>query len=136
MKLTGDKELIKKLSSLEKRDAKAAIRKGTRAGSKEITQEAKAMAPVETGKLKQAIKTRAAKRLKRGSVGTVTTVQMQGKTKGNMYYGAFQEYGWTAVNGRKIQGKHFLKNAAEKAGPQALNTAVTIMKSEIEKRAS
>ena len=134
MRLEGDKKLIAKFQSLEKKDAKAAARKGTRAGTKIVTAEAKVLSPVDTGTLKNAIKTRSAGRLKDGAVGTITTIAMKGKTKSNWYYGAFQEYGWTTVNGRKIAGKHFMKEAADQKGPQALDAALNVIRTEIEKK--
>ena len=49
-----------------------------------------------------------------------------------MFYGSFQEYGYTTVNGRKIAGKHFMKTAANNVGSRALNQTAIDIKAGIE----
>ena len=130
--ITGDKELMKKLERLEKRTTKAAIRKGTCKGAKIVQQATKSTVPVKSGALKRAIKVRSLKASK-GTIGTRCTISMPGDSKANWFYGSFQEYGWTTVNGRKIAGKNFMKTASNQAAPRALDTVLATIKDEIMK---
>jgi HK97 gp10 family phage protein len=128
--ITGDKELLQKLDRLEKRTTKGAIRKGTRQGAKIVQQATKSTVPVKSGALKRAIKVRAMK-ARKGTIGTRCTISMPGDSKANWFYGSFQEYGWTTVNGRKVAGKHFMKQASSQSGQKALDTALNTIKDEI-----
>lgn len=99
--VTGSEELNRKLAQLRGPQAKAAIRKASRAALRPVLAAAKANAPRRTGQLAGAIKLRALKR-SRVRVGSQVTAsgsnnQFQGKT----YYGGFQEYGWRV--GRRAQ---------------------------------
>lgn len=130
--LNGDKALVSKLDSLDKKDLSKVVRQATRKNSKIVQTETKNLAPVESGMLKKAVKVRSMKRQK-GYVGSKTTVLFAGKTKSNMFYGAFQEFGYTTVNGRKIAGKHFMKQASSNVGPRALASTMLDIKSGINK---
>ena len=57
-KIDGLNELGRNLSALEPKVARKAFRKGMRAGAQVIANEAKATAPVLTGRLKRAIRVR------------------------------------------------------------------------------
>jgi HK97 gp10 family phage protein len=116
--IEGSEQLIAKLASLKKTVAKRAISKGCRAGSKAIQTAAKRIAPHRTGKLETAIKVRA---LTRSRVWTGTKVTLV------IAYGAATEYGTS-----KETGKHFLEKAAAQAGQQAVDTALDIIKQEVE----
>ncbi len=130
--IQGDRALIQKLGDLKDKHSKDAVRKATREACKQVLQPAcKSEAPVDTGTLKRSIKTRAMKR-KVGQIGHAVKVEMKGETKANMFYAAFQEYGWTTVNGRKIPGKHFLRKATEEKGEAALNMSVKLIDQHIQ----
>lgn len=61
IKLTGDKELQRKLKALQGKDQKKVVRKALRAGGKIILAESKRLVPVDSGRLKKSLKLRAAK---------------------------------------------------------------------------
>lgn len=117
--LDGMEALVTKLQSLKKTQAKACLRKGTRAGSKIIQAIAKRLAPSRTGQLQKNVKVRA---LKRSRVWTGVTCQLE------LYYGAFLELGT-----KKIKAMHFLKKAAEQAREEAMRTALDTIEAEIAK---
>lgn len=73
-------------------NAKKALRNGLRAGAKITTAAARAVAPVRTGQLRRAIRTKAAKRSRR-YIGVKTMIG-EGYFKGETFYGAFVEFGW------------------------------------------
>ena len=106
MVLRGDKQLIAKLDRLVNKDAKAAIRKGTRAGAKILRPAARRLAPPvkrsrrrspkdrSTGALRRNIKIKALKR-SRHYAGVKLTVA-KGFFTGDTFYAGFQEFGWHA----------------------------------------
>lgn len=134
----GAQQLDFKLRRLAAKDAKKAIRKGTRAGSKIVTAKAKKLAPVESGLVRRAIRTRALKR-SRNTIGTITVL---GKAffKGASFYGAFVEFGHK-IGSRKlptrkeVAGQHFIERAAKQVGRKAGEEAVRVMAREIENAA-
>jgi HK97 gp10 family phage protein len=136
--LTGDDVLLRKLQSLSKKDSKAAVRKGTRAGAKIVQAKAQELAPYRTGKLKRGIKVRAMPRSKKW-FGTM----VRGTNyKGEEFYGGFQEYGWRhgprklGDARKKIEGLHFMQRAAQEAGPRAIEEAKRVIAEEIVARAT
>jgi HK97 gp10 family phage protein len=126
MKVTirGDRELIKKLGTLRKTQAKKAIRKGSRAGSKIIQAAAKQNVPVKSGALKKEIKVRALKRSRRWTGTLVNTRVAEGPT----YYGGFVEYGT-----KRMKARHFLTDAVESTKAQAGQAFIDGIASEIDK---
>ena len=118
--LTGDVDLARKLRGLKAVHAKAAIRKGTRAGSKDVQAEAKRTVPVRTGALRRSIKVRALKKSRRHVGHTVRL---------DKFYGAFLEYGT-----KRITPREFLKQAAASIKDRAFRTALDIISVEITKR--
>lgn len=122
-KVEGSKELIAKLNALKKTDAKAAIRKGTRAGAKIVQAAAKELAPVDTGKMRDAIKVRS---LPRSRVWTGTDVKLD---NADTYYYSFVELGT-----KRSKATGFLKDAAEQSKDEAIDVAIEITKEEIERR--
>ncbi len=121
----GSEELIGKLRKLRTTEAKAAIRKGTRAGAKIVQAEAKSNAPVKSGALKQAVKVRSWPRSRRWT-GTMINTSV---TRGAVFYQSFIELGT-----KYIKARHFIRNAYERTKDQALNLTMAEMKSEIEQR--
>jgi HK97 gp10 family phage protein len=120
----GAEQLQQKLSELSKTHAKAAIRKGTRAGAKIVQAEAKNRVPVRTGRLKKGLKVRAMPR-KKNYVGTMVRLA----DTGEVFYGGFVEFGT-----KYIKPRHYLENASKAVKDAALNKAITEAKAEIERR--
>ena len=116
--LTGDKQLNRVLRRLSGKDAKAAIRKGSRKALKPVLADARQLAPVRTGALRRSIKVRAIKR-SRTRVGSRVTTGKATFT-GPTFYGGFVEYGYTSRGGRTIAGVHFLEQAATRKQGQAV----------------
>lgn len=121
VKVTGDKELIAKLQAVKTTKAKAAIRKGSRAGSKLVLAEAKTLVPVKTGALKQAMKVRA---LPRSRKWTGTQITMKAE---DVFYGAFVELGT-----KHMQAKKFLRDAMADSRSSALSTFIDGIKQELD----
>ena len=117
--ISGIDELLSKLQALKKVKAKAAIRKGTRAGSKILQTVAKRLSPSKTGALARAVKVRSIAR-SRIWVGTKVTLEL--------YYGSFTELGT-----HKEKAIHFLKRAVKQAGRRALQTALETINDEVMK---
>lgn len=118
--LTGDKRLLDKLNQLKKTDAKAAIRKGTRAGAKIVQARAKQSAPIRTGTLRQSIKVRALPRSRKWT-GTMARAQV--------FYGAFLEYGT-----KHIKARHYMRQATDDTKQQAMTVALDMIRDEVERR--
>jgi len=145
MTIVGTEALAAVLKNIPEKEAKPAIRAGTRAGQKIIARATKRMAPRRTGRLVSAIKVKAMKR-RRGRIGTVTVLG-EGFLKGDTFYGAFQEFGWYAgkrKGGRKsrqsshetlghryIEGKHFMERAALGKARSAGTVATAVIRSEL-----
>ncbi len=121
--VTGDKELLTKLSKLRKTQAAKAIRKGSRAGSKVVQAKEKEDAPEITGALKREIKVRALKRSRRWT-GTQVTMRVAG----GVPYGSFVDQGT-----KRMKARHFVKRAVEEAKDAAGREFVDGIASEIAK---
>lgn len=93
VKITGAAELQKKLRGLPDKVAKKHIRAALRKGAKIIRDEARRLAPKDTGHLVDSIKVRAAKRMKRGSFG-IQVITGAGDFAGDEFYASFYEYGY------------------------------------------
>ena len=142
VRIEGAKEIEKALKQLTKAQGRAAIRKGCRAGAKITQRAAKQIAPRKTGLLAKSIKVRAIKR-SRTKVGVmVTTGSSSNLFTGKTFYGAFQEWGWKVGKRpgkgspdarRKVQGKFFLKKAANSTSGEVGRVASETMRTEIEK---
>jgi HK97 gp10 family phage protein len=122
--LAGDRELLAKLGKLKKTQARKAIRKGSRAGSKVIQAQARENAPVKSGALKKEVKVRALKRSRKWT-GTQVTTKVEG---GPTYYGGFVEFGT-----KKMKGRFFIRRAVEQVQQQAGQTFIDGIASEIDK---
>jgi HK97 gp10 family phage protein len=133
MAIRGDRELIRTLEKMAGKDAKKAMRKGCRAGSKVVAKRAKQLAPRRSGAIRRAIRVRAVRSRKIGTQVIVGAGWFKGKT----FYAAFVEFGHKAgKRGRSgrttVPGQHYMQRAGEEAGEKALATAVDTMWSEIE----
>lgn len=136
IQLVGDVDLIRKLGRLEKRDAKKAVRRGTRAGAKIIHPVARSLTPKGEeggGTQRQAIRVRATKR-SRNFIGAVVRLSVEW-FRGKIFYGGFGEWGWKSRGGRQIPGKLTMERAAKRAGRQAGHKATTVIRDEIEQAA-
>lgn len=134
IQVRGATAIIRALARLEKREAKKIIRRALRMVAKKITERAKMLAPVDTGRLKRAIRTRAGKRSRR-YIAVVSTIG-EGQFQGETFYGGFQEWGWKtgkrgSDNRRDVPGKHFMQGAAEQVGPQAAEAATQQIAAEL-----
>lgn len=93
LRITGDKELDRKLAALGKK-AKPLLRKAARRGAALVRDTAKAMAPVEEGTLEASIKVRAMKRSRKNkNIVGASVVSGGDNFTGDQYYGSFQEFG-------------------------------------------
>jgi HK97 gp10 family phage protein len=126
LRIEGADDILKALKQLEPKFAKKAVRKAMRVGLKPILTTARANAPVKSGKIKKAIKIRAAKR-KRNRVGVRIKIGEENFV-GKGFYGAFQEFGWKTGSRKsppdqrtQIEGKHFMENAFDSRGHEAMN---------------
>ncbi len=167
LQVVGDKEWIRKLTRLEKRDSRRILRQAFRAGAKMIADKAKQLAPggrakgqkrsKATGRLRKAIRVRAAKRSRR-YIYYVARVGAEW-FKGETFYAGFQEWGWHAgkrgrsskeyraaaqearrrgatFRGRRfVKGKFFMKRAAQQTGRAAAAKAISMIRSGIEQAA-
>lgn len=176
LQVVGDKEWIRKLTRLEKRDSRRILRQAFRAGAKMIADKAKQLAPggrakgqkrskatgrfqktKGTGRLRKAIRVRAAKRSRR-YIYYVARVGAEW-FKGETFYAGFQEWGWHAgkrgrsskeyraaaqearrrgatFRGRRfVKGKFFMKRAAQQTGRAAAAKAISMIRSGIEQAA-
>lgn len=135
----GGAQLKRHLDQLADVEIKKILRKAMRAGAKVILPAARANAPVgAAGRLRKAIRVRAAKR-SRKYIGMTVTVGKE-LFKGDEFYGAFQEFGWKtgkrrSPNRKQIAGKHFLQKAGEQKGKAAGNTVIAIIWQGIRARA-
>lgn len=112
--LSGDAKLLATLRGLEKKHAKAVVRKASRKAAKPIVAAARANAPVKTGALRKSIKVRAIKR-SRSRIGVrIGTSGHESAFVGKQFYGAFQEYGWFTGKRTKETRRAQAKNAQHK----------------------
>ena len=106
------RKLNRKLKQLESKIEKKLVRQALRAGAKVVAEEAKQLAPVDTGELKSKIKVWALKR-SRKRIGVLVGTSAKEYT-GDQFYAAFVEYGT-----KDQPAKPFLGPAAEAKGPEA-----------------
>lgn len=107
--LIGAKELDRALSALDSKVARQVAGKALRAGAKIIEDEAKRLAPVKTGALRNAIKLVPGKNRK--DYKSVKVAIGQNWFTGDQFYAAFQEFGWK-TGARKTQGVATAKRIA------------------------
>lgn len=117
--ITGDVKLNRILAKLTSKQAKAAIRKASRAALKPVLQQARANAKSfkDTGLLGRSIKIRSIKR-SRSAIGSRVTVSTE-TGKFDKFYAAFQEYGWKA-GPTKVAGQNYMKDAATTKQPEVI----------------
>lgn len=109
--ISGLEPLLKKLKTLEPKIAKKVLRQSLRAGAKIIQTAAKAKAPVKSGQLRKAIKVRAQKRTRRGTIGVNVSVGEK-DFAGEVFYGSFIEFGSSKMPARPFMKPAFQENKA------------------------
>ncbi len=139
VKIEGAEAVVAMLRRVAGPQAKAAIRKGTRAGAKIIAAKAKQLIPeverkdrygrVTIGNLRKAVKVRAMKRSRSGWIGSTVTVDGGGLGyTGDEFYGAFVEFGT-----KRMTARQYFKHAAEQTQEAAIDTARAVIVSELSK---
>lgn len=91
-KLEGAEKLEKLFAGLPKKLRGQILRPILREAAKTVQAEAKQRAPSATGAVRDAIKVRASKKLKKGQVGVDVSIG-EGNYRGKTFYGAFLEFG-------------------------------------------
>jgi HK97 gp10 family phage protein len=141
--VVGGRELQRALQQLESKTRARFARQGMRKGMKLVLAEARAKAPVRTGRLKKSLRIKAAKRRKKATI-SIRLAAGEGDFKGDTFYGSFLEYGYHATPryplqafGEKIwvSGKRgstptkwmpprpFMRPALDNQGPKAIEVA-------------
>lgn len=131
----GDKVLENMLNRLETNLKKKALRKATRESARVVQAHAKALAPVDSGQLKKAIRVRSKRRSRKPTIGHQVWVGDKW-FKGDQFYAAFVEFGtkerFTKTTGRartrteqsrprgKMKPRPFLRPAAMRSKAQAI----------------
>lgn len=112
---------MRRLGQVELKVRRKVLTKSIRATLKSVVKPAvDAEVPQDSGALKRAIKIRAQKGRKRGSVALELRIGKEGNFRGKEFYGAFQEFGWKAGPRRfgnarvQVKGKHFLEQSFKK----------------------
>lgn len=124
--IDGLEELDRRMK-LYPKTAKAALRKGTRAGAKVVQAKLKSVTPVDTGAARRAIKVRALKR-SRKRVGA--TARYERPPGANVLYIMVLNYG---SKKRNLTGTRFVNRAAEEIKPAATREAIAVASAELEK---
>lgn len=118
LKITGIKEIDKKLKQLEPKVAKKMMRKALRAAQKAMTKEVKNNAPTDEGDMKKAVTTKAGKR-SRYKASVNTTFKDDGLQD---FYPRFVEYGAPEI-GR--EPNPFLRKSFDAKKEEVKRTAET-----------
>lgn len=132
VRVVGLDEAIRKLRELPKRVQGKTIRPALRAAAKLIQQEAKSLAPSDTGQLRRNIKARAGKRA-RNRISMVVQ-NKDGDYQGETYYAAFQEFGYRVGprrlgSGRTaVPGRHFMEQAGKNKARAAIDLVESMMR--------
>lgn len=141
MKVTGLKEVQKALYSYSQQLGDKVVVSALLTGAKPMLKQAKANAPVRTGRLKRAIFARKSKIYngkRNNKVGVYLSVK-SGKKRGDAkgaHYAGFVEASWTDRGGKKHSGKRYMFGAFLTKRDQAVAIAVAAvhMGAEIVKR--
>jgi len=136
--ITGVKPIDRKLKLLPPRLQKKVVRQAMRAGCKILADEVRAQAPVLSGLTKSAVKVRATKSRKRGTLGI--EVQISGKVDGliktdsegkGTFYPAVVQYGREGV-----PPNPFMSRAFESKGEAARQVTIEALRQGVEREAS
>ena len=113
--LKGEEELFKKLRTLRKTMQKKIVRQAQRPAFKIVEQTAKAIVPVETGRLRRSIKTRAVKRSRKRFGVMVRT---------DVPYAAPVEFGHMRKDGSFVRPRSFLRHSFRIRRPRVKKTFI------------
>lgn len=136
--ITGIKRLDRRLRTLEPRVQKKVLRRAMRSGMKVVAEAVKAEAPVDTGTMKGAVKVRAVKRRRRGSIelevrilADESTRRTSAKTGKTVFYPAVVQYGTD-----KRPANAFMTRAYVRSGERARQTTLRELRDGVEREAS
>jgi HK97 gp10 family phage protein len=141
--IQGLEAILKRLRTLEPRVAKKVLRQALRKGAKRVQARVKQLAPSgPTGQVRRAIKVRAGKRTRKGSVRVNVQIG-KGDFQGVTFYGAFTEYGTRrSGTGHKGQrrptgqkGQHFMERAFHQEEGPTRNLIIAEIQAGIEREA-
>ena len=109
------RKAIRAISNMPERTAKRVIGASMRGAARVVRDLARPKIPVRTGALKKAVRVQTYRPKKRRGGGRllvpyVQTIMAPRKGKKQPYYGIFIEKGFTTRGGRKIPGKHVIRN--------------------------
>jgi HK97 gp10 family phage protein len=144
--LTGAKEIAIAMGKLETKLARKVASKALRAGAKVVQAEAKRIAPVKSGALRNSIKVRAGKNKK--TYRSIIVGSGEKWFTGDEFYAAFVEFGHrigkassgirrarkrgvdTAASDQRkeVEGVHYMERAYEATKQQALNAVMDSLK--------
>lgn len=131
--IEGLKELQTYFNTLEVKLKKVIVRKALREGAKIIKLATLKFVPVKSGKTKDSIKVRAAKR-KTGRIAYLVQIG-KGDFQGETFYASFLEYGFrlkTKYGSKTIPAQAFMRQGFDSSKEAAKNKALEILKKEIE----
>jgi hypothetical protein len=130
--ITGVKELDRKLRRIDAKLGKKIVTQGSRRALKPVQLAARRFVPVDTGELRKGIKVKALRRSRKRFGSRVTSA---GRNVEDLYYGGFQEWGWTTKSGRHVFGQLFMTNAARTKKRSAITIFTRYVKGQIESEA-
>ncbi len=137
--VSGIRRLDRKLRQLEPRLQRKLIGQAMRAGLKVLASAVKSVAPVWHGVLRGAIKVRAIRKRKRGTVrlnveilATDRTKRTSARTDTTVFYPAIVEYG---SKKRSLEPNDFMKRAFDSHGHQVKSLTLEHLRAGIEREA-
>lgn len=120
--VTGDKALAEAFKQLPKQIADKMMRKSAREVAKQdVLPLAQRLVPVDTEALHDSLVVRAAKKLRKGTVGA-SVMTREGMFQGDEFYGGMQEFGFTQRDGNHNEGNPFLRPALYEDRQRKLKT--------------
>lgn len=132
-KITGLKELDKKLQALPGKVAKKVLRQALRKALKPVKAAVQANAPVLTGQTRAAVRFKAGRRTKNRV--TLNVQVGEGDYKGDQFYASFLEFGYER-DGVLHPGLHFMERALAATGDAAVKTCVELIAAGVERIAT
>jgi HK97 gp10 family phage protein len=155
IEVTGLKQLGETLRALDDKMIKKVVRKGLRAGAKVTLAAVRADAPKRTGTMARAFAVSGGRQKNKGTIGVQVAVGKKWFV-GDQFYAGFQEFGWSVGKRtteivrhqertrkgkkslftdtrRRIPGKHFVEQAAERTAEAAVAAIVETIRAEIDK---
>lgn len=119
LRITGHKEIDKKLRKLPEKVTKKILRRAMTKALKPVRDTARGYCPVDTGKLRDSIKIRAGNRSRLAIKRQVTTSGSDNMFSGETYYGGMVEYGT-----QNMQAKPFMRPAYDAEKDNAKKLAI------------